>query len=48
MLEEAIASAAHAAVETLVTHLEDLVETLPRETINDLADEQVAAEHGIE
>lgn len=48
MLEEAIASAAHAAVETLVTHLEDLVETLPRETIDHLADEQAAAEHGIE
>ena len=48
MLEEAIASAAHAAVETLVTRLEDLVETLPRETISHLADEQAAAEHGIE
>jgi hypothetical protein len=48
MLEDAIASAVHAAVETLITHLEDLVETLPHETVKKLADEQLAAEHGIE
>ena len=48
MLEEPIESAAHAAVETLVTRLEDLVESLPRQTIDQLANEQLAAEHGIE
>jgi hypothetical protein len=48
MLEDPIQSATHAAVETLITHLEDLVETLPRHTIDQLADEQVAAERGIE
>jgi hypothetical protein len=48
MLEEPIESATHAAVETLITGLEDLVETLPRQTIDELASEQMAAEHGIE
>jgi hypothetical protein len=48
MLEEPIESAAHAAVETLVTRLVDLVETLPRQTIDQLANEQLAAEHGIQ
>ncbi len=48
MLEDPIESATHAAVETLITCLEDLVETMPREAIDQLANEQVAAEHGIE
>ena len=48
MLEDPIESATHAAVERLITRLEDLVETLPRPMIDQLADEQVAAEHGIE
>jgi hypothetical protein len=48
MLEDPIESATHAAVETLITHLDDLVETLPREAIDQLAIEQLAAEHGIE
>lgn len=48
MLEDSIASATHAAVETLVTELEYLVETLPRGTIDQLADEQLVAEHGFE
>jgi hypothetical protein len=48
MLEEPIESATHAAVETLITRLEDLVETLPRLTIDQLANEQIAAEHGLE
>lgn len=48
MLEEPIESAMHAAVETLITRLEDLVETLPRLTIDQLAKEQIAAEHGVE
>ncbi len=48
MLEDPIESATHAAVETLIMHLEDLVETLPRQRIDQLADEQVAAEHCIE
>jgi hypothetical protein len=48
MLEDPIESAAHAAVETLITHLDDLVETLPRQAVEQLAIEQLAAEHGIE
>ena len=48
MLEDPVESATHAAVETLVTQLEFLVETLPRGTIDQLADEQVVAEHGFE
>jgi hypothetical protein len=48
MLEDPIESATHAAVETLITRLEDLVETLSRQTIDQLANEQLAAEHGIE
>jgi hypothetical protein len=48
MLEEPIESATHAAVETLVTQLEFLVETLPRGTIDQLVDEQLVAEHGFE
>jgi hypothetical protein len=48
MLEDPIESATQAAVETLVTELEYLVETLPRQTIDQLADEQVVAEHGFE
>jgi hypothetical protein len=48
MLEDPIESATRAAVETLITRLEDLVETLPRQAMEQLADEQVLAEHGIE
>jgi hypothetical protein len=48
MLEDPIESATHAAVETLVTRFEELVETLPRETIDQLTNEQLAAEHGVE
>jgi hypothetical protein len=48
MLEEPIESATHAAVEMLVTELEYLMETLPRETIDQLVDEQLVAEHGCE
>jgi hypothetical protein len=47
MLEDPIESATQAAVETLVTRLEDLVETLPPETIDELANEQLAAEKGM-
>ena len=48
MLEDPIESATHAAVEQLVSRLEDLVESLPRQTIDQLVNEQVVAEHGIE
>ena len=48
MLEEPIESATHAAIETLVTELEYLVETLPRHTIDQLVEEQLVAEHGFE
>jgi hypothetical protein len=48
MLEDPIQSATHAAVEILIDRLEDLVETLPAETVDRLANEQLAAERGIE
>ncbi len=48
MLEEPIESAAHAAVEALVSGLEYLVESLPTQTIEQLAKEQLVAETGIE
>jgi hypothetical protein len=48
MLEEPIESATHAAVETLVTELEYLMETLPPQTIDQLVEEQMVAEHGFE
>ena len=48
MLEEPIEDAARAAVETLVLRLEDLVELLPRVTVDELVGEQVLAEHGLE
>jgi hypothetical protein len=48
MLEEPIESATHAAVERLVSELEYLVETLPRQTVDRLVDEQLVAEHGFE
>jgi hypothetical protein len=48
MLEEPIASATHSALETLIAQLEDLVDSLPRQTIDQLANEQVVADHGIE
>jgi hypothetical protein len=48
MLEEPIERATQAAVETLIAHLEDLVESLPRPTVEQLANEQLAAEFGLE
>lgn len=48
MLEDTVESATHAAVETLITHLEDLVESLPGPKVEQLAQEQLAAELGIE
>ena len=48
MLEEPIESATHAAIETLVTELEYLMETLPPQTIDQLVEEQMVAEHGLE
>jgi len=48
MFEDPIESATHAAVETLVTELEYLVETLPRHAIDQLVDEQLVAERGFE
>ena len=48
MLEEPIESATQAAVERLVIELEYLMETLPRQTIDQLVDEQMVAEHGFE
>ena len=48
MLEEPIEGATQAAVEALIARLEDLVESLPRHAIAQLANEQVVAEQGIE
>jgi hypothetical protein len=48
MLEDPIESATQAAVESLIRDLEALVETLPRQTVDELVKEQVAAELGIE
>ncbi len=48
MLEEPIESATRAAMETLIARLDDLVESLPRPTIKQLANEQLAAEFGLE
>ena len=48
MLEEPVESATHAAVERLVAELEYLMETLPRQAIDRLVDEQLVAEHGFE
>lgn len=48
MLEEPIESATQAAIETLIVSLEDLVESLPRQVIEQLAKEQLATEFGIE
>jgi hypothetical protein len=48
MLEEPVESATHAAVERLVSELEYLMETLPRQTIDRLVDEQLVAEQGFE
>ena len=48
MLEDPIESATHAAVETSIMRLEDLVETLPRQTIDQLENEQLVAERGTE
>jgi hypothetical protein len=48
MLEEPIESATHAAIETLIAELEDLVESLPRPMIEQLAKEQLATELGVE
>ena len=48
MLEEPIESATRAAMETLIARLDDLVESLPRPTVEQLANEQLAAEIGLE
>ena len=48
LLEDPIESATQAAVETLIARLEDLVESLPAPTIEQLQSEQLAAELGIE
>jgi hypothetical protein len=48
MLEDSIERAAQAAVETLVDGLGDLVEFLPRSAVEQLANEQVIAERGLE
>lgn len=48
MLEDPIERATQAAVETLISHLEDLVESLPGSKVEQLAKEQLAAELGIE
>ena len=47
MLEDPIASATHAAVETLIERLEELVESLPLTTVEQLASEQLIAERGL-
>jgi hypothetical protein len=46
MLEDPIESSVHAAVETLIDRLEDLVETMPGPIVDQLASEQLAAELG--
>jgi hypothetical protein len=48
MLADPIERATHAAVETLIAQLEELVETLPRQTVEELAVEQQLAELGLE
>jgi hypothetical protein len=48
MLEDPIESATQAAVETLIARLEELVETLPRGTVEELESEQLVAEFGLE
>ena len=48
MLEAPIESATQAAVEMLIAGLEDLVASLPNTTVERLANEQRAAELGIE
>lgn len=48
MLEDPIESSAHAAVETLIDRLEDLVDTMSGPIVDQLASEQLAAELGIE
>jgi hypothetical protein len=48
MLEDPIESATQAAVETLIARLEELVETLPRQSVEELAVEQQLAELGLE
>jgi hypothetical protein len=48
MLEEPIERAAQAAVEMLIAHLEEVIETLPRAAVDELASEQRLAELGLE
>jgi hypothetical protein len=48
MLDDPIESATQAAVETLIRHLDDLVESLPNATVSELACEQAMAERGLE
>jgi hypothetical protein len=48
MLADPIERATQAAVETLIARLEELVETLPRRSVEELASEQQMAELGLE
>jgi hypothetical protein len=48
MFDDPIQSATQVAVEALIERLEDLVEALPRQTIDQLMDEQRVADHGLE
>lgn len=48
MLEDPIESATQAAVDTLIFGLAELVESLPRTAVEELASEQVVAELGLE
>ena len=48
MLEDPIESATQAAVEMLISRLEELVETLPRQSRQELENEQRLAEFGLE
>jgi hypothetical protein len=48
MLEDPIERATQAAVEMLIARLEELVETLPPRTVEELASEQQMAELGLE
>ena len=48
LLEEPIGRATEAAVEMLIAALEEFVETVPRTTVDELANEQLLAELGLE
>lgn len=48
MLEDPVASATRVAVETLIDEIEDLVDSLPRSTLDRLMTEQLIADLGLE